>query len=222
MFADLRHAVRTLIGQPAFSAVAIATLALAIGATTAIFSVVDGVLLKAAPVAELDRAGDGLGNRPAHRNDARAGVGARLPRLSARQPHAGVARRGDRRRGELRAPAGRPRASGGADGLARVAAVARVVAGRRPRVQRRRGSRRRAARRADQRVALDPVVRSSTGGHRRDDPARRSDPHRRWRDARSRRLRHAADSRRRRLLARLRRPRRPRDGRTCSCRFSPT
>jgi predicted permease len=55
MFADLHHAVRTLIGQPAFSAVAIATLALAIGATTAIFSVVDGVLLKAAPVAELDR-----------------------------------------------------------------------------------------------------------------------------------------------------------------------
>jgi len=55
MFADLRHALRGLASRPGFSVVAIVTLALAIGATTAIFSVVDGVLLRATPVSELDR-----------------------------------------------------------------------------------------------------------------------------------------------------------------------
>jgi putative ABC transport system permease protein len=43
---DVRYALRTLRRQPAFSAVAVLTLALGIGATTAIFTVVDGVVLK--------------------------------------------------------------------------------------------------------------------------------------------------------------------------------
>lgn len=55
MLADLRHAVRGLASRPGFAVVAVLTLALAIGATTAIFSVVDGVLLRAAPVVQLDR-----------------------------------------------------------------------------------------------------------------------------------------------------------------------
>jgi len=42
---DLRHGCRVVIRQPAFSAVAIATLALGIGATTTIFSVIQNVLL---------------------------------------------------------------------------------------------------------------------------------------------------------------------------------
>ena len=46
---NLRHAGRALRFQPAFSSVAILTLALGIGATTAVFTVVYGVLLRPLP-----------------------------------------------------------------------------------------------------------------------------------------------------------------------------
>lgn len=52
---DLRHALRGLRRAPAFAAVAIATLALGIGANTAVFSVVDAVVLRPLPFSRPDR-----------------------------------------------------------------------------------------------------------------------------------------------------------------------
>ena len=52
---DLRFAVRTLWRTPAFTAATILTLALGIGATTTIFTVLNGVLLKPLPYADPDR-----------------------------------------------------------------------------------------------------------------------------------------------------------------------
>src|SRR5262245_6595121 len=52
---DLQHGARQLIKRPAFSAAAIASLALGIGLNTTLFSVVNGVLFRSSPIAEPDR-----------------------------------------------------------------------------------------------------------------------------------------------------------------------
>ena len=49
---DLRYALRGLVKRPAFSSVAVLTLALGIGATTAVFTFVDGVLIRPLPFAD--------------------------------------------------------------------------------------------------------------------------------------------------------------------------
>ncbi|MGH9747316.1 MAG: hypothetical protein ACRD59_14560 [Candidatus Acidiferrales bacterium] len=58
---DIRYALRQFVNAPIFTATAVLTLALGIGATTAIFTLVHAVLLNSLPVAkpsELYRVGD--------------------------------------------------------------------------------------------------------------------------------------------------------------------
>ncbi len=55
LFADLRFATRQLHANPGFTAVTILTLALGIGATTAIFSAINPILLQSLPYPDADR-----------------------------------------------------------------------------------------------------------------------------------------------------------------------
>ena len=55
LFSDLKIAIRHLAKSPGFAVTAILMLALGIGATTAIFSMVEGVLLRPLPFPHSDR-----------------------------------------------------------------------------------------------------------------------------------------------------------------------
>jgi len=64
MLKDLKYAIRNLRQAPGFSAIAVATIALAIGANAAIFSFVNGVFLSPLPYPDADRIVSVLERRP--------------------------------------------------------------------------------------------------------------------------------------------------------------
>ena len=55
LFQDLRYGIRTLLKRPGFAVIAVATLALGIGSSTVIFTVVDAALLRGLPYREPNR-----------------------------------------------------------------------------------------------------------------------------------------------------------------------
>ncbi|PYS29071.1 MAG: hypothetical protein DMF75_17875, partial [Acidobacteria bacterium] len=55
LFKDIRYGIRSLLGRPAFTLISVITLALGIGASTSIFSVVHAVLMSSLPYRNADR-----------------------------------------------------------------------------------------------------------------------------------------------------------------------
>ena len=87
MWQDLRYGLRSIRNQPAFTALAVLTLALGIGAATTIFSVIQNVLLDPFPYKDANRV---VAIRIHDLTNAAAGrprtPDARVPRLPGTEP----------------------------------------------------------------------------------------------------------------------------------------
>ena len=156
---DIRYGIRTLTRQPGFAATAILTLALGIGATTAIFSVVNAVVLRPMPFDEPERIVVVTNRNLKTGNRQHDRVGTGLSRLARAEPQlrgAGVSarRRRDQRHGEQRV---------GLRTATRASARITSACSAPPRwpggCSRRGGAARRAAGGGDQRRLLAPAVR---------------------------------------------------------------
>ena len=105
---DIAYAVRTLAKSPVYAAITILTLALGIGANTAIFSVVNGVMLKPLPYPQPERLEFITSTFPGLGLRSLLGVAARVGRVQGAEPLLPGRRRLPRRRGEPRhRPSGR-------------------------------------------------------------------------------------------------------------------
>jgi putative ABC transport system permease protein len=80
LWQDIRFAARTMTKEPSFTAVAVLTLALGIGATTAIFSIVSAVLWQPLPYPNAARIAQIIENVPAE--ESMSGRAMRLPSMS--------------------------------------------------------------------------------------------------------------------------------------------
>jgi hypothetical protein len=78
---DVRYALRQLRKNPGFAAVAVLTLALGIGANTAIFTVVDSVILRALPYKDSARIYRIWGRVAVSRTQRTSGFGPGIPRI---------------------------------------------------------------------------------------------------------------------------------------------
>ena len=188
---DLRFALRSLMRQPGFALTAVVTLALGIGATTAIFSVVNAVLLRPLPFERPDRIV--AVDEPVDEDRAAraSGLGAGLRRLEGAEPEL----RGDGATTRAARPASRSAASADYASVFRVtpgffeALGARAAVG--PAADRRGAEARRPAGGRHHRCVLARAVQRRSAGDRLDRQVRRPHLHHR------RRARAAASASRR-------------------------
>ena len=90
---DLRFAARMLLSRPGFTVLAVVCLALGIGASAAIFSVVNGVLLKPLPFPESERLFAFGSSRGKIERGPRLRSGFRRPALAVEARRSGRVRR---------------------------------------------------------------------------------------------------------------------------------